>query len=347
MDHPLLTLQATAYCAQRASQNALREYFILHKELNGWKIVNKSIDRAEVESLQRRIIRLRDEVEQEFIGGVMNAKMIDEPTWSNYFERKGAGEAIGTPATNEMIKFELRHFYNEPVTPDLIKLDDDRRFRECIMRFESLHIHNPEYLKLLHHQWTRYHSDGVDFATSMGNRPLRSLEAILIVSGLIDDNGLCDDKVIAKADLHGFLSFCNERRVTIERDLDVNLRKDRDRDPVKTLNLCLDLVGLEMDCLGKTRKADKAVYRYRLHPSRLATIRKIVERRKSGPRSTLPEVLEPPRFIPRKKPMPDCRPVDILGRPEIRSAAAQFRERRAERLSLTGSTNAPVEGQEI
>jgi hypothetical protein len=35
MDHPLLTLQATAYSAERASHNRMRHYFLRHKELNG------------------------------------------------------------------------------------------------------------------------------------------------------------------------------------------------------------------------------------------------------------------------------------------------------------------------
>jgi hypothetical protein len=302
MDHPLLTLQATAYSAQRASQNRMKEYFIRHKELNGWKIVRiPDTDDENSEKIRAKLGRLQDEIEQEYIGGVMNARMIDQADWKIYFDRRAAGESIGTDAINEMIKCEIRHFYNTQVTPELIELDDHAKFRECVARYETLHIHNPDYMRLLKRDWAVYLSKAKNLVETLGARPLRSVEGVLLSCGLIDDQGLDGGKILTKADLADFLAFCDDRLVTIERDLDINLRKDRHRDPVRALNDCLSLIGQGMECLGKTRKKQVAVYRYQLDAGCLQEMRQIVARRKNGEyRCTLPEVLEPPR--PRRRP---------------------------------------------
>lgn len=309
MNHPLLVVQASAYCAQRASQNRMKDYFISHKERNGWKIILIGpMKGLESEIMEHKLKRLKAEIEQEYIAGIVAATMIDELAWKAYFDRKAAGEAIGLAATYEMAKFEIRHFYNTQVTAALVELDDHGQFREAVKRYESLYIHNADYLKLLHDQWRSYSDKQRNLTSTLGSRPVRSLEAILIASRLVDEHGICGDKILTKADLKGFLALCDERRATIERDLDVNLREDRHRDPVKTLNLCLSLIGLAMDCLGKKRNGETTQYRYQLDSVCLDTLTKILERRKDGNRSTLPEDLEPPRPRARRKAANDNEP---------------------------------------
>jgi hypothetical protein len=235
----------------------------------------------------------------------MNADQITEEQWNAYFDRRAAGETMAQSAIYEMTKFELRNFYNDYVTPEMIEQDDLGRFREAVARYEALHIHTPDYLKLLNSKWVVFMAKERDLVDTLGTNPLRSMEGILLASGLLDEFGLRGDKIITKADLDPFLSFCNERRVTIERDLGVNLRNDRQRDPVKTLNLCLEQIGLRVACLGKMRSQDQSVYRYQLDAGCLSIMRQITERRKDKSRSTLPEVLQPPRAPSRKKPAND------------------------------------------
>ncbi|OAI45076.1 hypothetical protein AYO42_03470 [Rhizomicrobium sp. SCGC AG-212-E05] len=306
MDHPLLALQASAYAVERASQNRMAEYFIRHKQLNGWTI--QSISPQETDEswgVKQRLRRVQKELDQEFIGGVVNAPDIDEDQWKNYFDRQAAGEAIGPGAKHEMVRFELRHFYNDYVTAQMVEKDDYGRFREAILRYESLHIHSADQLNLLAYKWKAYVSKSADLSESLGSQALRSMEAVLLASGLLDDTGLRGDKIVSMSDLSDFLAYCDERRVTIERDLGVNLREDRRRDPVKTLNMCLSQIGLRLAPLGKSRKGDSAIYRYQLDPVDLDVLRKIGMRRKDTSRSTLPEVIQPARPAAKRKPAND------------------------------------------
>jgi origin of replication binding protein len=306
MNHPLLTLQATAYGADRASQNLMKNYFIRHKELNGWTVkVIVPPETVGAWTLKQRLKRLQKEIDEEFIGGVVNAAEIDEDQWKALFDRRAAGEAIGQLATYEMVRFEVRHFYNDYVTPELVELDDYGRFREAVARYESMHIHSTDQLRLLNNKWAAYSTKERDLSETLGNKPLRSMEAILLASGLLDETGLRGDKIITMADLDGFLAYCDERRITIERDLGVNLREDRAHSPVRTLNLCLDQIGLRLAPLGKSRSGASAVYRYQLDAAGLEFLRKLTFRRRDKMRSTLPEVLQPPRPPVKKKPAND------------------------------------------
>ncbi len=284
----------------------MKEYFIAHKELNGWTV--KPIDPVETDerwALKQRLKRTQKEIDEEFVGRVVNASEIDEDKWKEYFDRRAAGEPIGHLAKHEMVKFELRHFYNDYVTAEMVEKDDYGRFREAIQRYESLHIHTDGQLSLLNSKWKLFTSKAADLADALGSRTLRSMEAVLLASGLLDEHGLRGDLTITVADLSGFLAYCDERRVTIERDLGVSLREDRKRDPVKTLNMCLDQVGLRLAPLGKTRKGGNTSYQYQLDAVSLDHLRKIGVRRKDTSRSTLPEVLQQPRPPARKKPAND------------------------------------------
>jgi hypothetical protein len=295
MNHPLLTLQATAYCAQRASQNRMKDYFIKHKELNGWNVIIAKKDETDKKVITEKIKVLKQEIEKEYIEGILSARTIEFFEWEEYFKRRGAGDAIGLAATNEMIRFEIESFYNEPVTAGLVELDAHGRFRICVDRYERLYIRGQDNIRYLKLNWASYASKKEKFSKALGTRPLRSMEAILLSCGMVGKGGLSSDKTLSKSDLDGFLALCNERKVTIERDLDVSLRKDRHRDPVKTLNMFLELIGLQVVCVGKTRKKGAATYKYQLEPGGLKQITDIVERRRKGDRCTAPETLDPPR----------------------------------------------------
>jgi hypothetical protein len=295
MDHPLLTLQASAYCAQRASQNALKDLFIRHKERNGWNIVSAAKNNAGTEAITQKIRVLKDEIEAEVREGILNAAQIDEYDWKEYFDRQARGEAIGQAASLEMKRFEVQNFYNLPVTDDLIELDADGRYRQAVILFQKLGLWRPATAARLLARWN---SANFHIGERLGEVPLRCLAAALVSAGLISDAGLDATRVITKGDLGGFLVFCDERRVTIERDLGINLRKDRDRDPIKTLNLFLELIGLEIIPLSKSKKKGAAIYRYVLNKPQLDTLLEIITARQR-PRSELPELLDPPR--PRRR----------------------------------------------
>jgi hypothetical protein len=297
MAHPLLTLQATAYCAQRASQNALKDLFIRHKERNGWKIVSINAESKEAKVINEKMKVLKGEIAEETRKGILAAGNITEEQWKEYFDRRAEGKAIGQAALFEMLKFELANFYNQDVTDDLIRLDGAGKYRECVIMFGKTHLGVPSYVSTLVDKW----SMGTFFlGERLGEVPLRCLEGAILSAGLLGDAELDPNKIVTKADLDRFLAFCDERRVTIERDLGITLRKDRARDPVKTLNLFLELIGLEMRPVGKSKKKGAAIYRYQLSKPGLNTLIKIIDARRNGkPRSDLPERLDPPK--PRRK----------------------------------------------
>jgi hypothetical protein len=291
LNHPLLILQATAYCAQRASQNDLKDLFVLHKERNGWKMVSAKNDTTGTKEIAKKAKFYKREIAAEELNGLMIAERIDEATWKAYWDRIADGEAIGPTAGYEKRRFELENFYNSKITRDLIDLDNGGRFREAAVLYEKLRLWDP---RTIARSLAWMSSGRVKLGERLAETPLRCVVGAILAAGLITDTGLDSSRIVTKPLLDTFLAFCEEYRITAQRDLGVVLRDDRARDPVRTLNQFLELIGLEMICLGKTRRGGSTTYRYQLDAKRLAMLTEIVKAR-GRPRSTLPELLDPPR----------------------------------------------------
>ena len=293
--HPLLTLQATAYCAQRASQNALKELFVFHKQRNGVKIIAGSNNSKEAKAVTKKMQAIKAENESARQTGILSAAPIDQYAWKDYYDRKATGESIGPAAAHQMARFEIQNFYNLPVTTDLIELDANGKFRVAVILFQKLGLSHPYSAGRLLKRWN---SKKFTLGERIGEIPLRCIAGVIVSAGLINENGFDTDNVVTKPDLAAFLGFCDEHRVTVERDLGIVLRQDRRHNPVRALNQILELIGLEVIPLGTTQKKGAAVYRYGLDKDKLKWLLKIVAARQK-PRCDLPEMLDPPR--PRQK----------------------------------------------
>ena len=293
--HPLLNLQALAYCAQRASQNDLKNLFIAHKERNGWKIVKVEKNIAIAKAVGKKVDQVKDEFEAERRAGILNAEAIDQYQWKEYFDHIAKGETILGSAVHEMAAFELRNFYNQPIDDKLIALDANGSYRSSVLLFEKLGFWGPAKVS---HFLKRWNSGDFKLDERIGEIPVRCIGAAVVSAGLIDEGGFNAERVITRADLATFLNFCKIHNTTIQRDLGVVLREDRNHNPVRALNQILQLIGIEVEPLGKTKKNGAAIYRYGLNKARLDFLLKIIKSRRE-PRCDLPEVLDPPR--PRRR----------------------------------------------
>jgi hypothetical protein len=106
------------------------------------------------------------------------------------------------------------------------------------------------------------------------------LDSLLLVARLAIIGGLDAQKVFTKSDLRPFIKMCQDRKISIERELKVKLRDDIDRDPVKMLNVLLKLIGQKVENVKTTKVGRAKVYRYKLNTERYERLKSIVDRRK-------------------------------------------------------------------
>ncbi len=273
--HPLLTLVANVYCAQRASQNRLKSLFVAHKEHNGWKATRvKAPDSSDVAAIdelgqtEAKITQSDLEMEQERVEQLLAAPQLDD---GRYLELKGARNRhmpIGVANTRAVERYDIEKFYGEPLTSELIAFDRKGAMRAAIDRFASLQIETSSG-KLLQKRWNQYLEGTLmrenDFSGSV-------LEMVLFSAGLVNEFGLDVSRVFTREDFGSFSQFCDKHKFLIERKLDILLRKDRYRDPVKMLNRFLMLIGLDATLVGTKKGGKSKIYRYHVDPERFRLV---------------------------------------------------------------------------
>lgn len=280
-NHPLLALVANVYCAQRASQNNLKSLFVAHKKHNGWKAIRirapnedngAAID--ELHETKTKITQSAFEMEQERVAQLCAATRLNDNRFQELKRDQAKQAQIGVANTYAVERYEIEKFYGEIITPELIGFDRRGAMRAAIKRFGSLTI-GSGFRDLLQNQWDQYQCGG---RMKKSEFPGRVLEMVLFSAGLVNESGLDAEKVFSKEELQKFLKFCDDHKITIERNLEVLLRKDRYRDPVKMLNRFLGLIGLDATLVTANKKGKEKVYRYQIQQDRFRLVERFRKR---------------------------------------------------------------------
>jgi flagellar biosynthesis chaperone FliJ len=267
-----LNLYSTVVAIHRASKNNLRYHFTKLKESNGWKVVEIEMD-EEATELGKEINRLSKELEeQDRITGILAAKLITRQEYEILEERKDR-EALSSDEEHAMRRYEIESFYLEDVSEDLIEMDNDGHFRNCVRNYERFYGSHEDLVHL-------------DRAERKSKRDIpdreqrllwrQTLQDIFNSAGLLGaDKRIRTDVVIEGDSLDQFAAYCHKQKVKIENQFELPIRKGIKKNPTQQLGEFLRLLGLKLEKLKTKRKGKVKVYCYSVPESVVETLEAI------------------------------------------------------------------------
>lgn len=261
---PYLTLFATILSAQRASKNRLKKNFIDLKTHNGCSIVD--ITKDQDVALQGALHSMRgdDLREDEYVRNLLNAELLDGHTANRLMEKRDAGKALTTPEKHSLERYWFDTFYLQPATPELLLKDNHGKYRDQIRLLEE--VLQPS-------------------RKSAANEVIKAkgelIRVLLIASGVLGNEGKFDTTItITDASLAPFVTQCKKRKLTIERVLGSDLRRDFDKKPMMQLGSFLKMCGLKTVKEKPITSGSQKIYEYRLDPSCLNDALRLIDRRR-------------------------------------------------------------------
>ena len=274
---PFLNLYTEIIAAQRASKNDLLGNFIHLRERNGWKIIQ--VDRDEKfaslgSEIGKDAKKLRTDARNNLI---LNSSDLGDESYYILKDRKNRGEELNQSESTMLERSEIERFYLNPISPELIKLDNEGKFRKQILKLESL-VNNPTNIQDI----MGSESDGeIQPNFSKINKDIDLLTKVLITTKIFDGAKFDTNIVVNLQSLKRFIKFCNSYKPKINSLLNIDVRTDIQTNPVQQLNLFLYLIGLKVTPSSTKRLGKGKVYEYKLNVKKLNTILQIVETRKS------------------------------------------------------------------
>lgn len=270
-EHPALKLYAEVYCAQRGSQNSLRDLFVAHRERNGWRsnLIEKKGNVTSASNLRK----IEEQVLSERIEAIVNAsKLAAEDYDQSKFEQE-QGQSVGTKTLLAMRRFEIEDFYGQAITSELVQRDNDGSFRPRVTRFARLRGLMGKYTTIWNH-WSNYLATGM-IGKAFGKTPDRVVLGVFCAAELVREGGFDTERHICKDDLSTFVEFCRKQNLTLQRDLGILLKPDFEKYPIKALNTLLALVGLKVEMVQQRKIKGRKAYFYALSQSDLAVMEQI------------------------------------------------------------------------
>lgn len=268
------TIFGSVTAMQRASKNQLLKNFRELKAANGWTVVDVENDadiacegKKAADAGKERINKLADD-------GILGAKQIDSDLYEAYKRKNDAGH-ITPDEQFAMRRYELESFYRENVTPELLKMHDAGKFRECVRMYETLYLSADD---LRNKEWFEDRKLADD-------RRIQSQQQKLFVSlfsaaGILGADRKFDaSKEIQKPDLDGFSNECLRSKLEIERLLDIPVRKNVSTNPTQQLSALLKIIGLSLKKTSTKSAGGDKLYIYTLDAEKLALIQRTVDRR--------------------------------------------------------------------
>jgi hypothetical protein len=251
-NHPLLLMWSHVVCSQRSSKNKIIELFTRLREANGWdvQLVKKGETSKPNESAWKEA---KAEIRNRRISGIMDA--VDLPD-DEVIELYEASRSQGTAEVQDLTEQQryqldrgmLRMAFGVPITPQLIAMDEDGRLGERVRCFKRCF---DEHIGLV------VSSIFLELEKEAGALKKMDLGILLpfimTVAGLVGDGVLNEAARLTKDDLRAFVSMCRSNKTILEEVADSEIRGDLEKNPIRTLNEFLGLIGLSVVASRRNR----------------------------------------------------------------------------------------------
>ena len=244
--------------AQRASKNRLKKNFVKLREANGWKVilVSPDVEHAAIGKEIRKGAKLERRAAE--FDRILQAPQISDEQYREYRDQDKA-ERLRDADRPSMRRYDIEAFYMHEVEPALMEADNEGRLRESIRHYENL-MSSDDNLRI---------RDEPSSSDLTGDRPeylatKRSLVGLFETAGVMA-NGCFDDAArIESSQLNDFATACITQKPSIERRLNIAVRRDIRHKPAQQLGKLLEWVGLRLTKVERSQKDGESRLTYQL-----------------------------------------------------------------------------------
>lgn len=246
---PFTLLFAHILSSQRASKNHLRKHFIDLRQYNGWSVA-EVIGDPMLSALGGAAAAQGEQLHhQRRIEALMAAEKLDYEQVEELLAAQEREDILTTGDQYALERFFIEQFFCEPLSPQLIVLDDERYYREK--------------LKLLEKVLNTARAVAVDKQKLNLNLAEQLLYDILRRALLFADNGEINAQaIISQTRLLAFTEYCRTHKAKIERVLQIEVRRDLEQKPMQQLNRFLDYCGLAVIKTKTFTSGSTKIYEY-------------------------------------------------------------------------------------
>lgn len=270
MDDEILILFSQITSMTNASKNNLKKHFIELRQRNGWDIQvveNENLDLSHVSKLMKNA---KEEMAHDNIEGICHANLIDASEYSKLNSKQMPTRAEYL----QMQRYRIEKFYEEPITSEIVELDDSGKFRKnvhMLVRFMSTRG------VMLERDVSQSEKLVFERENNILKRDL--LREIISSTKLIDDEGnFKPDFNICSAELEEFIKICKQKDTIIQSIFKISLRADLARKPISQLNNFLGLLGLKLIKNKKNDPGGEWKTHYKIDWERYSNIREYADR---------------------------------------------------------------------
>jgi len=272
-----LNLWTDVISMQRGSKNNLKYHFRKLREHNGWSVVDieKDDDLAELGlAAHKEGKKLCD---KERIQRILAAQLITKKEYQ-LLNKKKDKTRLRSNEHDAMRRYEVESFYLTEASEEVVKRDDNGRFRSEVLNYECYTAADSHLIAL----------DQIDenngvHVTDKSHRRLwkQTMKEILVSAGLANEESLILTNSILRGDrLSTFIETSVKRKQRIAQLFSMSLRGDIRKKPVQQLNKLLGLIGLGAIKLKTIKEEGKKIYLYTIPQESVDTLNEIVDRRK-------------------------------------------------------------------
>ncbi|TPK41258.1 hypothetical protein FJ492_19845 [Mesorhizobium sp. B2-5-4] len=277
---PLLDIATAIISLQRASKNHLWRNFLHYKVQQGWEIEHIG-QHAEIAHFGSDILSQGIELRAKLrLNRLMQAESLSEADFQRIDRRIRRYEFADDRERASYERSATERFYNQPISNELITLDDRGRFRACVANFEMMldpktgdalggGVHDPDRRK----------QSGMLIPNAGSGRIL--LMETLSTAPFYRNFAFRSDLTFSKGNLKPFIDWMKDNRIAIQQQFNIALNRSLDHNPIRQIRPFLEMVGLKLVKLPKTRAGGALVIRYKIDPVSLDQVKEIVAIRKA------------------------------------------------------------------
>ncbi|WP_168209714.1 plasmid replication protein, CyRepA1 family [Chromobacterium paludis] len=265
VDPLLLWLLANVNAKRNASLNNLRANFIEYKKAQGWMVELIGFEDDEDRPKSQAAIRLMDarkEMEEARVQAIVQAKTLDKEAVDQLNITKQR-RSLSPHEQVALTRYYIELFYEEPISQELVELDDDGRHRERIRLLANV---------LMSEDLARFHdqrkSDRMPSNSLVLRRELMH-ELLERAHIQVTEDGLICQGELMHARLSDFAAYCQFHAVRVETLLKIPVNKNVLAKPMSQLNRLLGLMAISTQRIGQKDQNGKRVYLYTLNDERM------------------------------------------------------------------------------
>ncbi|MBU9120532.1 plasmid replication protein, CyRepA1 family [Burkholderia multivorans] len=277
LEQSFLKVYSQVAATQRASKNALRHNFVQLRAQNGWKanLIERSVNAAKDGAEQVREAEVQ--IAAKRIDAICNAVPITEDEYRTLLDKQKTSPLSDADESSKR-HYELTSFYRRPVNAELVRLDDNGKFRDRIRLAEAFFAPLSSAIER-----SRRFDEASALAPDAAQLPLKRelLRELLASAGLVENsNAIKCDVRFQQASLVQFVATYRKNSRRIEELFRLPTRRDLVRNAVQSLTPLLNLIGLSKKQSANYKIDDTTrVREYQVDADSVERVKDIIQRR--------------------------------------------------------------------